>query len=448
MSQVSKQEEGARGAARLTSGPLRKAMGFWAYLTVSVSLLAFFLSSISTPSPHSWFLSLPDDLRSHYSISKPIKAYLAPHLPPVNVFAAEQGPRDAETVLLLHGLASSSFSFRHVIRSLSSRSIRAVAVDLPGAGFSDAVDHRFGGVLGWIQGIYRDVKEKGLFWGFDQMVERGGIPLEEKPERSGGAGSEQVGKIIGQVIESMGCAPVHLVLHDSSLEAGATWASTRPGSVRSVTLIDSAVGLPAFPWGLLGVPVLGELILRSKTLFGGMLRLCCTRSVDRSAAEAHRLLLRKKGGRQGVLEFAKGFNHSFDVGEWARSEALQSLPLLLLWSNMWSDRWIDEGRRVAAAIQRARFAYHSGGRWPQEDAADEIAGMIADFVLSLPKSIRQVNEDADPELEHAQAHSQKQMDESRGNDNFQDHKHQHHYHYGHAPGHVDMCDLGHEGWWN
>ncbi|KAH7653829.1 putative hydrolase/acyltransferase (alpha/beta hydrolase superfamily) protein [Dioscorea alata] len=456
MAGASEHEEGGEGggvAAVSTTSPFWKAMGFWGYLTVFVSVLALFLSSISTPSAHSWFLSLPDDLRSHYSVSKPIKTHLAPHLPPVNVFAADYGPRDSETVLLLHGLASSSFSFRHVIRSLSSRSIRAVAVDLPSAGFSDGLGHRSGGFFDWIRGVYHDIKEKGLFWGFDQMVEKGSNPFEEKPERSSAAvGSEDLGMIIGQVIESMGLAPVHLVLHDSALEAGAIWISRTPGSVRSVTLIDSAAGFPAFPWGLLGVPVLGDMVLRSKTLFAGLLRLCCSRSVERSAAEAHRLLLRKKGGKEGVLELAKGLNESFDVGEWARSEGVRSLPFLVLWSSMWSDRWIDEGRRVAQAIPMAQFSYHSGGRWPQEDAGDEIAGMIAEFVSSLPKSIRQVKEDqdlavaVDVEVEHA--HTQEKFVERSNDDNdhlYGDHQQQPQQHY--VNGHMDMYGLG-QGWWN
>ncbi|CAD6270920.1 unnamed protein product [Miscanthus lutarioriparius] len=52
--------------------------------------------------------------------------------------------------------------------------------------------------------------------------------------------------------------------------------------------------------------------------------------------------------------------------EWrGSSEEVRRLPMLVLWSGSWSDMWIDEGKKVAAALPDAKFVYHSGGRWPQ-----------------------------------------------------------------------------------
>ena len=73
--------------------------------------------------------------------------------------------------------------------------------------------------------------------------------------------------------------PVHPVLHDSMLVAGAAFASAHPGAVRSVTLVDAAASLPAFPAAVFDVPVLGRLVLRVPALFRGLLRLCCARGV-------------------------------------------------------------------------------------------------------------------------------------------------------------------------
>lgn len=90
----------------------------------------------------------------------------------------------------------------------------------------------------------------------------------------------------------------------------------------------------------------------------------------------------------------------------------------------------------------------------QEDAGDEIAGMIAEFVSSLPKSIRQVNEDqdlavaVDVEVEVEHAHTQEKLVERSNDDNdhlYGEHQQQPQQHY--VNGHMDMYGLGQE-WWN
>lgn len=234
-------------------------------------------------------------------------------------------------------------------------------------------DGRWGGIFDRIWDVYNGIKEKGLFWGFDQLVETGYVPYEEIVARdsrrygveSSGYGSAEMGRVIGQVIDSMALAPAHLVLHDSALGAGANWVSMNPGLVQSVTFIDPAAESVAFPSWMLGPPVLGELLLASRFTFSSLLRLCCSRTVDGLAAEAYRLLLKGRDGRKSVVAAGKALNYSFDLGEWAATEVVKDMTFQILWSNSWSDRWIDEGKRAASAIPRAKFASHSGGRWPQ-----------------------------------------------------------------------------------
>ncbi len=59
----------------------------------------------------------------------------------VNIFYREAGPKDAPTVLLLHGFPSSSFMFRNLIPHLATR-YHVIAPDYPGYGQSDAPDHK------------------------------------------------------------------------------------------------------------------------------------------------------------------------------------------------------------------------------------------------------------------------------------------------------------------
>ncbi|CAA7395416.1 unnamed protein product [Spirodela intermedia] len=402
-------------------GSYAKAFSFWARLTFLVSVITVLVASLYSLRPkdeRSWFLGLPNDLRSHYSRGRLIKAQITPEGPPVEVFAIERGPKGGETVLLLHGLGCSSYSFREVLQSLGALGLRAVAIDLPGAGFSDKLVSRRGwgwpGALVWARELYSDIKVKGLFWGFDQLIETGHIAYEgnrirvpdKKIDEESPFESETLSRIVAQVIDSLELVPVHLVLHDSALAVGAHWVTGNPGAVSSVTLVDTSSESAAFPSWIVGVPLLGELFLRSRFVFSGLLKLCCSRSMDAAAAEAHLHLLNRNNGRNAVVEAGRVLNFSFSVGDWGASEALAAVPLQVLWSNTWSDRWIDEGRRIADAVPQAKFFHHFGGRWPQEGASAEIAEKIAEFVSPLPKSNQRTLEEplSGRSLDHHQDH--------------------------------------------
>jgi pimeloyl-ACP methyl ester carboxylesterase len=58
----------------------------------------------------------------------------------LNIFYREAGPKDAPTILLLHGYPTSSLMFRNLIPTLSTK-YHVLAPDLPGFGFSDMPDH-------------------------------------------------------------------------------------------------------------------------------------------------------------------------------------------------------------------------------------------------------------------------------------------------------------------
>ncbi|MFH7015566.1 alpha/beta fold hydrolase [Flavobacterium sp. FlaQc-47] len=58
----------------------------------------------------------------------------------LKIFYREAGPKNAPTVLLLHGYPTSSHMYRNLIPVLSKK-YHVIAPDLPGFGFSDAPDH-------------------------------------------------------------------------------------------------------------------------------------------------------------------------------------------------------------------------------------------------------------------------------------------------------------------
>src|SRR5207253_2221883 len=72
----------------------------------------------------------------------------------VRVHHLDEGPRDADTVLLLHGEPTWSFLWRHVIDVLLRAQLRVVAIDLVGFGRSDKPerreDHTYAHHVAWI----------------------------------------------------------------------------------------------------------------------------------------------------------------------------------------------------------------------------------------------------------------------------------------------------------
>ncbi|CAM8928445.1 unnamed protein product [Rhodiola kirilowii] len=211
---------------------------FWFYFTLAVSLVTFFFAFLSSfhnsRDPKTWFLGLPDHLRQHYAEGRTVKR-------------SDRIRIWDESVLIVHGLGLSSYDFREVVGKLGLRGVRVVAVDLPGSGFSEKytieVDNVAKGVFGKLWNIYSLIREKGVFWAFDQMVDTGEIPYEEieklvmsrKSVKVLELGSEEVGRVLGQ----------------------------NSGSVKSVTLVDTDFNAaPALPLWALKLPVVREFVLR------------------------------------------------------------------------------------------------------------------------------------------------------------------------------------------
>ncbi|CAA0815560.1 Protein AUXIN RESPONSE 4 [Striga hermonthica] len=376
---------------------------------------------------------------------EPEPAPSAPSPPKSTASAAAAGnPFQFCHVLIVHGLGCSSFAFRDVVGSLGRRNVHAIAIDLPGSGFSDksivvSEEYNPGGAGLWE--VYEEIKEKGLFWGFDQLVEQGYVDFEENDKdraskvrkrdvvKSIELGSEEMGRVLGQVVDSMGLTPVDLVLHDSALALTASWIAENRASIRSLTILDGGSGGPAFPLLLLELPLVRELVLGSSFVFEKIVASCCMGSADGGGArvevDAHRVLLKGRDGRKSVVGMGKKLNLSFDLSEWGNLDEVKLIPIRVIWS----DKWVDEGRIVADALPFATLVTHSGGRWTQEQNAEEVADKIYEFVSSLPKVTKQVLEKP----------MQKNLDETFGEDISSGHHH--HHHHAHA-GYMDAYGMG------
>lgn len=362
------------------SNPIPNPFTFWFYFTISISLVTLILITISSFStqqdPKTWFLTLPVNLRHHYSNGRTIKVQTTPHSDLIEVFTIQDGPLDSsQNVLFVHGFACSSFIFSKVVNFLGKKGVRTVALDLPGSGFSDkfeiVTEEKVMTGFGRVLEMYNEIKEKGIFWGFDQLVEQGYVNYDypeneirvskvtsSKPIE---LGPEEMGRVLSQVIDTMGLAPVDLVLHDSAFNLGANWVSKNLRVIRSVTFLDSTSNQPAFPVSVLKFPVVREIVTGFGFVFGKVIESCCQKPGGGLDAESHRLLLKGRDGTKSVVGMGNKMNTSFDIAEWGKLDGVKNLPLQVIWS----EESIEQGREIASMLPHATFITHSGGRWPQ-----------------------------------------------------------------------------------
>ncbi|SDO08568.1 alpha/beta hydrolase [Phyllobacterium sp. OV277] len=73
--------------------------------------------------------------------ARPVISYRTQDVDGLNIFYREAGPKDAPTLLLLHGFPTSSHMFRDLIPLLADR-YHVVAPDYPGSGYSDAPSNK------------------------------------------------------------------------------------------------------------------------------------------------------------------------------------------------------------------------------------------------------------------------------------------------------------------
>ena len=123
----------------------------------------------------------------------------------IRIHYVDEGPKDAEVMLLMHGEPSWSFLYRHMIPKLTKAGFRTVAPDLVGFGRSDKPtekeDHTYAKHVKWVTKLVKslDLKRITLFcqdWGsliglrvaienkdhFSRIVlSNGGLPTGEQP---------------------------------------------------------------------------------------------------------------------------------------------------------------------------------------------------------------------------------------------------------------------------
>ena len=292
------------------------------------SAVAFLLSAIA----------LRRMLEHPVSIAPPAAGQVDTVVAGVRWRSREQGGAGVP-VVYVHGMLSSSTTWKKVLPSASGGR-PAVAVDLPGFGFSERP------------------------WPYDYTVGGQAQALLAYLDRRGFDRVALVGNSLGGAV----CLVV---------------AAARPQRVAALVLVGSASPVSRIPWNfqLLRVPVVGELemelFVRPMMLFALRYRLFARADrVTDETVDDWWLPIRVPGTRRAALAAVRSSARGFEdlLGR-------IRVPTLVLWGK--EDRILpqEEGLRLSSEIRSARLVVlPDTGHLPQEETPEEFSHAVRQFL--------------------------------------------------------------------
>jgi haloalkane dehalogenase len=269
----------------------------------------------------------------------------------IRSFALDEGPRDGEAVVCVHGVPASAYLYRKVVPALAARGLRGIAVDFPGLG----------------------------------LAER---PADADYSWTG------LGRWLGSAIDALELDRFHLVVHDIGGPIGLEVAAAKPGRVRSLTILNTTIAVESFhrPWVMepFAHPVVGEAWLKSMQLpgvFVGLMRvLGVTRRTPASEIACYVTLLLGDDGGRAFLQIMRGFEATAEKQHhYLAALRTRPYPAQVVWGvrdRMLTWRRYGVQAQLAAGLDDAILL--PGKHFVQEDCPEE----IADAVLQLAKSTR------------------------------------------------------------
>jgi haloalkane dehalogenase len=255
-----------------------------------------------------------------------------------------------DPVLLLHGWPTSSFLWRDVMRPIADRN-RVIAIDLPGFGASD--------------------KPLGIRYGF-----------------------ELFDRTLDGFLAALGIGAVGLAVHDLGGPVGLHWAVHRPDRVTKLALMNTLV-YPEFSEAVLqfikacSTPELREQLTSPAGLEAAMgLGLADEATLTEEVLAAVREPFQSRESRRALADAGIGLEPE-GFAEIARLLPSLRMPVRVIYGER--DRILPDVAETMARVQRdfpqAEVTALPGcGHFLQEEAPDEIGGLLARFFASGEES--------------------------------------------------------------
>ncbi len=263
----------------------------------------------------------------------------------VRTFALDYG--QGEPVFCIHGVPTSSYLFRKLLRSLEGQGLRGISVDMPGLGLSD-----------------RPEDFDYTFRGFARFLH--------------------------QATEALGLERYHLVVHDIGGAIGLALAAEHPERIRSLTILNMFYDTVNFqkplPMRPFEVPVLGEaelLTIQHPTwylLFKAM-GVSHIDELPKEEVYAYVDLLKRDDGGKAFLKIMRSFDHSQQLQDLLKKAVDHPpYPVQAIWGA--EDPALDfehYGNLVKQAAHLPMVHKLPSKHFFPEEKGPEIAQLIADF---------------------------------------------------------------------
>ncbi len=266
----------------------------------------------------------------------------------VRSFVREHGR--GPTVVLLHGVPASSFTYRKLLGGLADQGLRAVALDFPGLGLADRprdFDYSWSGLARWL----------------------------------------------GEALDALEIDRCHLVVHDIAGPIGCEWAIAHPDRILSLTALNTMLDPDGFrrPWTMAPFAVrgLGELWLRATPpgLFTQLFRrqgLADRRAMSSHEILVYRALIQRLDGGRAFLRIMRGFELTEERSRLLeRGLGERPWPARIVWGERDPALGLDQLRTAQRVLGVEDAVLLPAKHFLQEDQAPALSYAIADHVAPL-----------------------------------------------------------------
>ena len=261
----------------------------------------------------------------------------------VSSFVLDQGDPDGEPVVCIHGVPASAYLYRKVLPALAARSLRGIAIDLPGLG------------------------------------------LAERPEDFDYSWTG-LGRWMRAAVDALHLDRYHLVVHDIGGPIGFELATADPTRVLSLTMLNTVVAAETFhrPWVMepFAHARIGEAWLQALRIPGVFVALMryigVSRHVPAAEIACYVPLLFGNDGGKAFLKIMRGFELTADKQRrYVAAVRNPAYPVQIVWGQRDTAlSWRHHGVQAQLAASLDDAILLPGKHFLQEDFAEDIACAI------------------------------------------------------------------------